>query len=167
MHNLVKEGRVNPFEQGRKLEKHIHDTLLPAYQTRYAKLMGGIEKHLLPLGFTLPQTDRSIVGGFFLWLSLPATLKADALARKCKEEGNVIIAPGSMFEVPGDDRVKFERSIRLCWAYEKVRNLAEGVQRIGEAAKKMLEGVENGESDQGDFVLLEGDKDGNAVAEFK
>jgi DNA-binding transcriptional MocR family regulator len=166
MHNIVKTGRVNLLEDGRKLEKHIHETLLPAYQTRYTKLMGGIEKHLLPLGFTLPQTDRSIVGGFFLWLGLPESLQADALARKCKE-GNVIVAPGSMFEVPGDSRVKFERSIRLCWAYERVRNLEEGVQRIGEVAKKMLEGVENGESEQGDFVLLEGDKDGHSVAEFK
>lgn len=102
-----------------------------------------IVSHLLPLGFTLPQPSRDVVGGYFTWLSLPTPLSAATLTERCVEE-NVIVAPGSIFEVP--EQLRFDGHMRLCWAWEEEGLLEEGVQRIASVARKMLdEGSENGE----------------------
>ncbi|KAK5164581.1 Valine--pyruvate aminotransferase [Saxophila tyrrhenica] len=151
---------VHELVNGGKLQEFIQHTLRPAYAKRYKLLMKAIEEHLLPLGFSLPQTDRKIIGGYFTWLSLPEGLKADILATRAKADANVIIAPGSMFEVPGDDGLKFETSIRLCWAYEDEEKLEEGVKRIGEVARVMLD-----EAEKGEFVVVEKERDN--AAEFK
>ncbi|KAF1986773.1 PLP-dependent transferase [Aulographum hederae CBS 113979] len=45
-----------------QLQSYITDTLRPAYASRYRRMMAAIEKHLLPLGVRLPQSDRDIVG---------------------------------------------------------------------------------------------------------
>ena len=52
------------------------------------------------MGFRLPQTDRSVIGGYFTWLSLPSGLmrSAELLAQRCKEEEGVVIAAGKIFE---------------------------------------------------------------------
>ena len=122
-----------------QLPHHIQTCLQPAYAARYAILMAAVNTDLRPLGFALPQPSRNIVGGYFVWLSLPAGLTADELADACKEQEQVIIAPGRMFEVPGDnERVSFPNSIRLCFAWEKEANLREGVQRMAKVAKKLL-----------------------------
>ena len=142
------------------LQHHIRYKLRTAYATRYQKLMNAIETHLLPLGFQLPQVDREMVGGYFIWLSLPEVMSATVLASRCKDEQNLIIAAGKIFEVPGDDTIKFESSVRICWAWEREEVLEEGVRRIGVVAKKMLASEENEE-----IVVAEEERD--VVAEFK
>ena len=120
--------------------------------------MKAIEQHLIPLGFTLPQPSRDVVGGYFVWLRLPSELSAPALAKSCKDDGSVIIAPGRMFEVPGDDAVKFNEHIRLCFAWEEEWKLAEGVKRVAEIASKTIEDVKHGVGNG--YVIVE--KDGTA-----
>ena len=142
------------------LQRFIRTTLLPAHASRSKQLLNAIEKHLVPLGFTLPRQDRSFMGGYFTWLSLPDGLDADALAKRCREEENVVIAPGSIFEVPGDERVKFPSNIRLCWAWEDEEKLGEGVERVAGVARGMLE-----EGDGGEYVVVE--TEGQGVADFK
>ena len=128
--------------------------------------MRAIALHLRPLGFSVPQSSRSVVGGYFTWLTLPEKLKtaAEALARKCKEEEGVIIAAGKIFEVPGDDGVKFEGNVRLCWSWEEEDRLEEGVKKIGVVAMNMLEEVESGNVEE--FVVVEKEGD-NGVENFK
>ena len=122
-----------------QLQHHIQTCLQPAYAARYAILMAAIDTHLRPLGFTLAQPSRDIVGGYFAWLSLPTGLTADELSEACMKQAEVIIATGRMFEVPGDDKaVKFPTSIRLCFAWETEANLTSGVERIAKVAKKLL-----------------------------
>ena len=107
-----------------------------------------------------------MIGGYFTWLALPEKLKTGAqiLATRCKTEENVIIAAGKIFEVPGDDAVKFEGNVRLCWSWEEEERLEEGVRRVGIVAKKMLEEIESGNGDG--FVVVE--RDGEVVVdEFK
>ena len=121
--------------------------------------MKAITTHLLPLGFELPQTKRDVIGGYFTWLYLPPSLSsaADALAKRCQKDANVVIAAGSIFEVPKDENgVKFGGNVRLCWAWEDEWKLEEGVRRIGIVAKKMIEEAEKGEG----FVVVE--KDGGS-----
>jgi DNA-binding transcriptional MocR family regulator len=128
--------------------------------------MRAIAVHLRPLGFSVPQSSRAVIGGYFTWLTLPEKLKtaAEALARRCREEGDVIIAAGKIFEVPGDDGVQFEGNVRLCWSWEEEDRLEEGVKKIGLVAMKMLEEVESGNVEE--FVVVE--KEGaDGVGEFK
>lgn len=120
------------------LQHHIHTVLQPTYASRYARLMGAIDADLKPLGFSLPQTARDIVGGYFVWLGLPSGLLARDLAKACQEEG-VIVAPGEMFEVPGDfNKVNFPTSVRLCFAWEQEANLKEGIRRMARASQRLL-----------------------------
>ncbi|KAI6864569.1 PLP-dependent transferase [Hortaea werneckii] len=127
------------------LDKHIQNVLRPAYARRYNKLINAITTHLLPLGFQLPQPDRDIVGGYFVWLKLPGRMTATALASACKREG-VVIAPGTIFEVPGDrETAGFDGHMRLCFAWEDEGKLEEGVVRVAGVAREMQ--VATGDSD--------------------
>ncbi|QSS54992.1 aminotransferase [Histoplasma capsulatum var. duboisii H88] len=110
------------------LKTHIRTILQPAYSKRYHTLTTAVQKHLVPLGVSLPtgpanetSTDAvrngstigacangkgAIAGGYFLWLRFPPGLRASDLAKKAQEEENLIIASGSLFKVvregPGD-----------------------------------------------------------------
>lgn len=106
-----------------------------------------MQEHLVPLGVTLPQTDRDVMGGYFLWFSLPSPLKADELALRAREEENVIIAPGPIFGVYGDTTiVDLGRKVRICFSWEEEDRLVEGVERLQRVIRRMLMEVR---SDQG------------------
>lgn len=117
--------------------------------------MGAIEDHLLPLGATLPrgtQAEKDVVGGYFVWLTLP--VNAVKLAKRAKEEQNLIVAEGAIFEVPGDrETANFPNNIRLCFAWEDEDKLAEGIERLARVLKGMLadtdgDGTSGGEVDE-------------------
>lgn len=55
-------------------------------------MVEAIHKQLIPLGVRLPQMDREIVGGYFIWLTLPLPLKGAELAQRAKEDENVVVA---------------------------------------------------------------------------
>lgn len=57
-------------------------------------MVAAIHEHLLPLGVQLPQTDREVVGGYFIWLTLPQPLKGAIVAQMAKDEENVVVAQG-------------------------------------------------------------------------
>ena len=68
----------------------------------------------------------------------------------CAEgEKGVIVAPGAMFEVPGDHSVQFVENVRLCFAWESEENLEEGIKRIRGVAERLL--MERGE---GEYVFV-------------
>lgn len=120
------------------LQRHILQTLQPAYASRYRTMMAAIQKHLLPLGITLPQMGREVVGGYFIWLTLPEALSARVLAAEAKEEENVIIAPGPLFGVDGDSTEEdFERGFRLCFSWEDEEKLGEGIERLARTVRRM------------------------------
>ncbi len=139
------------------LQQRILHTLQPAYKRRYRKMMASIERYLIPLGVTLPQADRDVVGGYFLWLSLPRPLQGTHVARRALKEENLIVAQGELFEVPGEnDHARFSHEVRLCFAYEDEAELAEGVKRLSHAIVRMQRGeAENDEStaDRGELQL--------------
>jgi DNA-binding transcriptional MocR family regulator len=55
-------------------------------------MVAAINKHLVPLGVGLPQTDREVVGGYFIWLTLPSPLKGATVAQRAKEDENLAVA---------------------------------------------------------------------------
>ncbi|KAL9627223.1 MAG: hypothetical protein Q9204_006721 [Flavoplaca sp. TL-2023a] len=121
-----------------ELEKHIYTTLQPAYARRYKSMMTAIERYLLPLEVALPQMDRDVVGGYFLWLELPEPLNADAVAQRAKAEEHLIIGQGPLFAVYGDERKDLEQQVRVCFSWEAEENLSEGIQRLATVIRKML-----------------------------
>ena len=127
----------NLLESG-DLQRHIFKTLQPTYARRYRSMVSAIEEHLLPLGVTLPQPDRDIVGGYFIWLSLPAPMQSEEVAIRAQQEANLVIAPGPMFAVYGDERaVDLEGKVRVCFSWEQEEMLAEGIQRLAQVIGSM------------------------------
>ena len=99
-----------------------------------------IEKTLVPLGVKLPQPGRSVVGGYFIWIQLPKPLFANQVAARLQERHSVVVAPGPLFGVKGDEReAELERAVRLCFSWEKEAFLVEGVQRLGAVVRRMLD----------------------------
>lgn len=92
-------------------------------------------------------------------------MTAGEFAQVCKEEEGVIVAPGAMFEVPGDDAVKFDGNVRLCFAWEDEQRLVEGVRRMKAAAKKVMAG--GNARGSGEYVLVEKRDVEAGVDEFK
>lgn len=129
-----------------ELDRHIYTTLQPSYARRYYSLMEAIEQHLLPLGVTLPQGDREVVGGYFVWIALPEPLVANDVGRQAREEENLIIGEGPLFAVAGDERTKdLERQVRLCFSWEEEEKLAEGIGRLATVIDGMLNGLSKGD----------------------
>ncbi|EAT90668.2 hypothetical protein SNOG_02456 [Parastagonospora nodorum SN15] len=123
-----------------ELQRFVYYTLQPTYCKRYRKMIEIINKDLIPLGVRLPQTDRNVVGGYFIWLTLPDSVDGAALAQRAKDEENVVVAQGDIFEVPGDTAhpgTSFRNDIRLCFAWEDEDMLAEGISRLGAVISKM------------------------------
>ena len=115
------------------LQKHIFQTLQPCYARRYRSMIAAIEQYLIPLGVTLPQPSRTVIGGYFIWLTLPEPLDAEEVAAYAKKHENLIIAPGPMFGVYGDETaVDLTRKVRVCFSWEEEEKLADGIQRLGQ-----------------------------------
>lgn len=123
-----------------KLRKHLDQVLRKAYAQRFKTLVDAIEKYLVPLGARLPQQNRDIAGGFFVWVTLPEAILSEELCQRCKDEMSVFVAPGSIFEVPGDEGVKFEHSIRLTFSWVELDDMVEGIRRIRSIMESMLRG---------------------------
>ncbi|KAL8639667.1 MAG: hypothetical protein Q9228_003324 [Teloschistes exilis] len=129
-----------------ELDHHIYTTLQPSYARRYYSMMKAIEQHLLPLGVTLPQGDREVVGGYFVWFALPEPLLVNDVGRHAREEENLIIGEGPLFAVAGDERTKdLERQVRVCFSWEEEEKLAEGIARLATVIHRMLTGPSNGD----------------------
>lgn len=125
-----------------KFEQHLQDVLRPAYQKRYDELVRAINDELVPLGVTMPQPNKDVAGGYFVWLQLPATLDGNAIAKQALEQENLEIIPGSKFRVAGDEdkeEMQFNHNIRLCFSFEEFDKLREGVERLARVIKSNLE----------------------------
>lgn len=55
-------------------------------------MLNVIKEELIPLGVRLPQMDRDIVGGYFIWLTLPQPLRGAVVAQRAKDDENVVVA---------------------------------------------------------------------------
>jgi DNA-binding transcriptional MocR family regulator len=122
------------------LQDHIEYKLKPAYARRYHNLMGAINAHLLPLGLTMPEPGKDVAGGYFVWLELPKPLVADRVTKLASREEGLIISEGPKYQVVGDEEAtsRFERNIRLCFAYADEDSLEEGVKRLARVISREL-----------------------------
>lgn len=119
------------------LQHHVFHTLQPCYERRYRILVSSVEKYLIPLGVTLPISNAETVGGYFIWLTLPAPLLAHDVAKRAKEEESLIVLEGSVFGVRGDSNKDLDNKIRLCFSWEAEDLLVEGIQRLGRVVERI------------------------------
>ena len=136
--HLVAAFMARMLESG-DLQRHIFSTLQPAYARRYRSMMSAIDRYLIPLGVTLPQSDRDVVaGGYFIWLSLPKPLRAEEVMKRAKEDEDLDLAPGNVSAVWGDEgAVNLDRNVRLSFSWEEEDRLAEGVLRLSRVIQNM------------------------------
>jgi 2-aminoadipate transaminase len=71
-------------------------------------------------------------GGFFLWLTLPASTEVERLFPLALEEG-VAFIPGSAFRAPGEGG----NELRLCFAHPTPDAIETGIQRLKRAYDRL------------------------------
>ena len=133
---------VSDLVHSGELENHIETALRPTLQRRHALVMDAIGRYISPLGGVVVResslTGAQIYGGFFVWFTLEIGLPTKAIAEAALEEENLIIGSGNMFEVHGDEAgAKFDKEIRLCFAWESEENLIEGIKRLGDLVQRI------------------------------
>ncbi|KAH0827231.1 hypothetical protein AYO21_09079 [Fonsecaea monophora] len=129
------------------LQNHILQELQPAYAQRYHWMMRAVEQHLLPLGVTVPQANKDVAGGYFIWLTLPIHLDSTLIYKRALEEANLTVIAGPMFKVDGDGKIKearFEQNLRLCYAWEDLDVIEEGIVRLAGVIETELEAMRSG-----------------------
>ncbi|CAP67412.1 uncharacterized protein PODANS_1_24140 [Podospora anserina S mat+] len=115
-----------------ELEKHLQETVRPGLRRRHELIMETIKQELGELGVTVAAQDGDRFGGYFVWLTLPGGLDARVVAQKARQEEELIVAEGEMFEVRGDEEgAKFRGNIRLSFSWEEEHKITEGVRRLG------------------------------------
>lgn len=121
------------------LQKHILETLQPAYARRYRTMISAIDTHLIPLGVKLPaKTLGAVVGGYFIWISLPSPFRATEVTTRVQRDQALTIMPGPSFAVWGDEgNVDLEGNVRLTFSWEEEGKLEEGIKRLAIVVRAM------------------------------
>ena len=78
-------------------------------------------------------------GGYFVWVGLPAGVTATCLAPVAESDFGVAVLPGTRCAPLHPDAC--EGYIRLCFAYEEIDEILEGVRRLGRAVRAVQAGA--------------------------
>ncbi|KAK4449984.1 putative aminotransferase [Podospora aff. communis PSN243] len=125
-----------------KLDVHLKTNTRSALQSRHGRILAAIKKELGAYGVGVLESSehgKSVYGGYFVWLTLPeGGPDAEEVAEWAKREENLVVAPGKLFEV--GEGAKFGRNIRLCFSWEEIEDIEEGVRRLGSVLGRMRDG---------------------------
>ena len=133
---LVMGGGANPFTaaivadfcRSGAWEAHVR-WLCDQYRARRDLALSALERAMpLEVGWTRPA------GGYFIWLRLPAPLRADDLAVRARAE-KVYFAPGKGFFVNPADGA---RHLRLSFSFVPPGDLVAGIEILGRLISEML-----------------------------
>ncbi|KAH6632783.1 pyridoxal phosphate-dependent transferase [Chaetomium tenue] len=146
--------------EGEGLEAHVEGVVRPALRRRHALMVGEVRRVLVGLGVGVwggngvggvgvgleegggGEGERGeVYGGYFVWLTLPEGVDAEVVAEWARVEEELVVAPGRIFEVAGDEAaVKFPRNLRLSFSWADEEDIVEGVERLGRVVRRVLEG---------------------------
>lgn len=135
---------VSEMMQRGDLRLHIDGACRPALQRRHALMMRAVHERLDR--FDIEVLDANVgadgeekaYGGYFVWVTFPKGPAAVDIAKRAMDEENLIVSPGHMFEVKGDEEsVGFKNSIRLCFSWEEEDDMVEGVARLGRVVESL------------------------------
>ncbi|KAK4130521.1 PLP-dependent transferase [Trichocladium antarcticum] len=134
-----------------ELERWLGGVVRPALRRRHAAVLGAIAAELAGLGVRVAGDSGGaggaggLFGGYFVWLGLPEGVQADEVAARAREEEELIVAPGRLFEVKGDEEAaRFPGHLRLCFSWEDEADVVEGVRRLGRVLRRVLDGAAPG-----------------------
>ena len=132
---------VSELVQSGELEKFIEEQIRPELRDRHMAVVKAIHQYL-PSDVRLRESGvkgEDVYGGFFVWFSVPGLgVPTSIVAQAAQKEEQLVIASGQIFETHGDnDGPTFEEEIRLCFAWEPVEDLVEGVKRLGGLMEKV------------------------------
>ena len=137
------------------LDEHLAMNTRPALQARHARIVAAVKRELGGFGVEVMESSergKSVFGGYFVWLTLPeGGPDAGEVAERAKREENLVVAPGKLFEVGGEG-AKFGRNIRLCFSWEDVKDIEEGVARLGRVLRSIGDGKKENRA-----VAIDGD----------
>lgn len=136
--------------RGGGLGRHIDGACRPALRRRHALMLGAVHERLDRFGVEVldgnaggsgeeeEEEGGATYGGYFVWVTFPRGPAAADIARRAMEDENLVVSPGSMFEVKGDEgSARFEKSLRLCFSWEEEEALVEGVARLGRVVQAL------------------------------
>jgi DNA-binding transcriptional MocR family regulator len=125
--NALGQWTVSEVLRRNLLEEHLA-MLRQQYRHKRDLMLQAIATHW-------PQEVRvnRPAGGFHLWCRLPADMRSRSLLRESANE-QVAFVIGEPFHVDGGGQQHF----RLSYAYPETDHIEEGVQRIGNAIKRLL-----------------------------
>lgn len=137
LHQILSSGEIDHY-----LEHNVR----PGLQSRHAVAAAAVKRELGWAGIGQLESSekgKETFGGYFLWLTLPEGFDGKELAERALREENLIIAPGSNFEVAGDeDAFRFPRNLRLTFSWEDEADLVVGIERLGAVLRRMAAGEE-------------------------
>lgn len=129
------------------LERQIRDVTVPALRERHRRAVAAVKEHLVPLGVGVMVSSlrdapgTGISGGYFMWLTLPDGVDGVVVAERARECEGLVIGAGSKFEVHGDENAaRFRNAVRICFSWEDVDDIVEGVKRLGNAVRDVKDG---------------------------
>lgn len=134
--------------RGGDLARHIDGACRPSLRRRHALMMRAVHERLDRFGVEVRDGNpggedgaAETYGGYFMWLTFPDGPAAADIAERALHEENLIVSPGHMFEVKGDEKsVGFKTSIRLCFSWEDEEDIVEGVARLGRVVQSFWDG---------------------------
>ncbi|KAK4099304.1 PLP-dependent transferase [Parathielavia hyrcaniae] len=127
-------------------------TVRPALRRRHGIILGEVARELAPLGVAVwggngvdgaggENHGLEVYGGYFVWLTLPEGVDAEVVAQRARAEEELVIAPGRIFEVAGDEAAaRFPRNVRLSFSWVDEEDIVEGVRRLGRVLRRMRDG---------------------------
>jgi DNA-binding transcriptional MocR family regulator len=124
--NALGQWIVAEFLQKGFLDEHLC-LLRQRYQQKRDTMLAAIQKHW-PTEVRVNRPE----GGFHMWCRLPGEMRARTLLREAAQEG-VAFVIGEPFHVDGGG----QHAIRLSFASADESHIEEGIQRIGEAMKRI------------------------------
>lgn len=130
--------------QSGALEDRLRHVVVPALRTRHSRVAAAVEALLVPLGVRTRRSSlvgADVYGGYFIWLALPDGVQAQVVTQRARDAEALIIAPGELFEVYGDEAsAGFQRQLRICFSWENVEDVLEGVERLARVVADIKEG---------------------------
>ena len=134
-------GTTNFLQQliSRALSSGAYKTHVQTLRIRYAKkaaaMVRACREHLPEnVKWTKPT------GGLYVWARMPARVKTDLksnlFAAAVKQK--MIYVPGNLCYADDPTRRKPNREMRLSFGSESIKNIEEGIARLGRALKKVL-----------------------------
>ena len=135
-------GTTNFLQQliSRALSSGVYETHVQTLRIRYAKkaaaMVRACREHLPEnVKWTKPT------GGLYVWARMPARVKTDLksqlFAAALKQK--MIYVPGKLCYADDPARRKPNRELRLSFGSESIKNIEEGIARLGRALKKVIQ----------------------------